>query len=338
VEKESVQQRGHYRQQLDRGIHVLGNVMMTISGVAPTASVFILAPIALWIGGTGAFWAFIVALVLFLLGGAFAIYEGIEKLRHPHEIESLWWAVGVLLIALVMEGFSLRTAVQEARKVRGDHGWVAFIRRAKAPEIPVVLLEDVGALTGLVLALSGVSLAKVTGNPRWDALGSLAIGILLCVIAIVLAAEMKSLLIGEAASPGAEAAIRDAFAGADGVRGIIHLRTEHVGPEDLLVAAKLEFDRSLSMAGLALCHHPQPQPGAYVLAGHLHPCVVLGGRAHQRLRLPCFHFGEHVGVLPAFGAFTGMHALRPRPGERVFVVGDGAVSPLPVAAHPTLTG
>ncbi|MBK9180434.1 MAG: cation diffusion facilitator family transporter [Acidimicrobiales bacterium] len=197
------------------------------------------------------FWAFIVALVLFLLGGAFAIYEGIEKLRHPHEIESLWWAVGVLLIALVMEGFSLRTAVQEADKVRGDHGWVAFIRRAKAPEIPVVLLEDVGALTGLVLALSGVSLAKVTGDPRWDALGSLAIGILLCVIAIVLAAEMKSLLIGEAASPGAEAAIRDAFAGADGVRGIIHLRTEHVGPEDLLVAAKLEFDRSLSMADLA---------------------------------------------------------------------------------------
>ncbi len=197
------------------------------------------------------FWAFIVALVLFLLGGAFAIYEGVEKLRHPHEIESLWWAVGVLLIAMVMEGFSLRTAVQEAGKVRGDHGWVAFIRRAKAPEIPVVLLEDVGALTGLVLALTGVSLAKVTDNPRWDALGSLAIGILLCVIAILLAAEMKSLLIGEAASPAAEAAIRDAFAGADGVQHIIHLRTEHVGPEHLLVAAKLEFDRSLSMAGLA---------------------------------------------------------------------------------------
>ena len=112
---------------------------------------------------------------------------------------------------------------------------------------------------------------------------------------------------------------------------------DHAGdpPASLGVQA---VDEPLSMAGLALCHHPQPQPGAYVLAGHLHPCVVLGGRAHQRLRLPCFHFGEHVGVLPAFGAFTGMHALRPRPGERVFVVGDGAVSPLPVAAHPTLTG
>jgi DNA ligase-associated metallophosphoesterase len=92
-------------------------------------------------------------------------------------------------------------------------------------------------------------------------------------------------------------------------------------------------DEPLRIGGLALCHQPQPRDGTYVLAGHLHPCVMLGGRAHQRLRLPCFQFGEAVGVLPAFGAFTGMHALRPRPGERVYVVGDGAVLPLP---QPTL--
>ena len=99
-------------------------------------------------------------------------------------------------------------------------------------------------------------------------------------------------------------------------------------PADLGIVV---VDEPLTLGGLALCHHPRPQPGAYVLAGHLHPCAMLGGRAHQRLRLPCFHFGAAVGVLPAFGAFTGMHAVKPQPGDRVFLVGDGAV-----VAHPTL--
>jgi cation diffusion facilitator family transporter len=197
------------------------------------------------------FWSFIVAQVLFLLGGAFAIYEGIEKLRHPHEPESLWWAVGILLGAMVFEGFSFRTAVREARPMRGKSSWLGFIRRTKSPELPVVLLEDSGALVGLVLALFGVVMAKVTGNGRWDALGSLAIGMLLCVIAIFLAVEMKGLLIGESASPDMERRIVAALNGHDEVNHLIHLRTEHLGPDELLVAAKVEFTHSLTMHELA---------------------------------------------------------------------------------------
>jgi cation diffusion facilitator family transporter len=197
------------------------------------------------------FWSFIVAQVLFLLGGAFAIYEGIAKLRHPHEPESLWWAVGILLGAMVFEGFSFRTAVHEARPLRGESSWFGFIRRTKSPELPVVLLEDSGALIGLALALFGVVMAKVTGNGRWDAFGSLCIGVLLCVIAIFLAIEMKGLLIGEAAAPDMQRRIVDALVGHDEVNRLIHLRTEHLGPDELLVAAKLEFDPSLTMRELA---------------------------------------------------------------------------------------
>src|SRR4051812_22695180 len=147
------------------------------------------------------FWAFVVALVLFSMGGLFAIYEGIDKLRHPHEVESLGVAVAILLLSMLLEGFSLRTAYREASEHRSTTGrWFRWIRRSKQPELPVVLLEDSGALIGLLFALSGVLLARATGNPRWDALGSLAIGILLVAIAIVLAVEMKGLLIGESAS------------------------------------------------------------------------------------------------------------------------------------------
>jgi cation diffusion facilitator family transporter len=197
------------------------------------------------------FWSFIVAQVLFLLGGAFAIYEGIEKLRHPHEPESLWWAVGILLGAMVFEGFSFRTAVHEASPLRGKSSWLGFIRRSKAPELPVVLLEDSGALIGLFLALFGVVMAKITGNGRWDAMGSLAIGVLLCVIAIFLAVEMKGLLIGESASPEMERQIVDALTDHDQVNKLIHLRTEHLGPDELLVAAKVDFDHCLTMHELA---------------------------------------------------------------------------------------
>jgi cation diffusion facilitator family transporter len=197
------------------------------------------------------FWSFIVAQVLFLLGGAFAIYEGIEKLRHPHEPESLWWAVGILLGAIVFEAFSFRTAVKEANHVRGQAGWLQFIRRSKSPELPVVLLEDSGALVGLCLALFGVVMAKITENGRWDALGSLSIGILLCVIAIFLAVEMKGLLIGESATPEVERQIVDALTSGARVNRLIHLKTQHLGPDELLVAAKLEFDHDLSMRELA---------------------------------------------------------------------------------------
>lgn len=197
------------------------------------------------------FWAFVVALVLFSLGGLFAIYEGVEKLRHPHEVESLPIAVGILLFAIVLESFSLRTAVRESRHAKGDQSWWHFIRHSKSPELPVVLLEDIGAGVGLVVALAGVALARITGDPRWDAAGSLGIGILLVVIAVVLVVEMKSLLIGESATAADDTAIRRAIEGTDGVLGVIHMRTQHLGPDELLVGAKLELADGLSVAQVA---------------------------------------------------------------------------------------
>jgi cation diffusion facilitator family transporter len=188
------------------------------------------------------FWSFVVAVVLFTAGSLFALLEGVEKLRHPHGLEAWPWAVGTLLVAFVLETFSLRTAVRESRALKGDLPWSAFIRYAKVPELPVVLLEDTGALLGLAFALLGVGLAQITGNPRFDALGSIAIGLLLGFIAFVLAVEMKSLLIGEAAAPDMQARICSALEGSDGVRRVIHLRTEHLGPEDLLVVAKIAVD------------------------------------------------------------------------------------------------
>ena len=197
------------------------------------------------------FWAFVVALVIFTLGSLFALFEGEEKLRNPHKLESAGWAVAILLLAIVFESFSLRTAVRESRHVKGDESWWSFIRRAKVPELPVVLLEDTGALVGLAFALLGVGLAEVTGNARFDAAGSIAIGVLLGVIAMILVVEMKSLLIGEAASPAVTAAIVRAIESAPHVRRMIHMRTQHLGPDELLVAAKLEFDVDLTMPELA---------------------------------------------------------------------------------------
>lgn len=198
------------------------------------------------------FWAFVVALVLFSMGGLFALYEGIDKLRHPHEVESLGVAVAILLFAMVLEGLSLRTAYREATAHRtGRGGWLGWVRRSKQPELPVILLEDSGALLGLVVALAGVVLARLTGEPRWDAAGSIAIGVLLVAIAILLATEMKGLLIGESASPADVRAIASTIQAADRVRRIIHLRTEHLGPDQLLVAAKLDFDPTLTVEELA---------------------------------------------------------------------------------------
>jgi cation diffusion facilitator family transporter len=197
------------------------------------------------------FWAFIVAVVLFLLGGVFAIAEGIEKLRHPHAIESAGWAIGTLLVAMVLESFSLRTALREARPERGDESLWKFIRRSKTPEIPVIILEDTGALIGLVFALTGIICAQVFDQPRYDAMGSLAIGILLVVIAATLGYEMSSLLLGEAARPEEIDALCKAMEAGDDVVRVIHMRTEHLGPDELLVAAKVEFARGLTVPQLA---------------------------------------------------------------------------------------
>ena len=191
------------------------------------------------------FWSFVVALVIFSLGSLFALYEGFEKLRHPHELESVPVAVGILLVAIALETYSLRTAIKESNHVRGNQSWWTFIRRSKVPELPVVLLEDIGAEVGLVLALAGVGLAEITGNARFDAVGTLAIGILLAIIAVILMIEMKGLLIGEGATPEVGERIRKALEGDADVRRVIHMRTQHLGPDELLVGAKLEFDPSL---------------------------------------------------------------------------------------------
>ena len=192
------------------------------------------------------FWSFVVAVVLFTMGSLFSLYEGYHKLTHPEPLRSVGIAVAILVVAIGLEGFALRTAVGEANHVRGDLGWWAFVRHAKSPELPVILLEDLGAMVGLVFALIGVALAAVTGDPAWDAVGTLAIGLLLGVIAIVLAVEMKSLLIGESASARDVAAIRAAIERSDGIRRLIHLKTQHLGPEELLVAAKVELDGRLT--------------------------------------------------------------------------------------------
>ena len=184
-------------------------------------------------------YAFLVSIVLFSVGGMFALYEGYEKVRHPHPIDHWYWPVGVLVFAIVAEGSSFRTAIKESNHTRGTLSWVEFIRRAKAPELPVVLLEDFGALIGLALALAGVGIALATDSGVWDGIGTLCIGTLLICIALVLAAETKSLLIGEGAAADSVDRIRDAAVDGTTVTGVIHMRTLHLGPEELLVAAKI---------------------------------------------------------------------------------------------------
>ena len=196
-------------------------------------------------------YAFIVAIVLFAVGGLFALLEAWEKWQDPHAILSWQWVpVVVLFAAMAMEGSSLRTAVVESNRTRGGRSWVSFIRDAKAPELPVVLLEDSGALIGLVLALAGVGLTLATGDGRWDAAGTACIGALLVTIALVLGTETRSLLLGESASAPHVAAIRAALVG-EGVASVIHLRTMHLGPDELLVAAKIEIDAGDTARGIA---------------------------------------------------------------------------------------
>ncbi len=184
------------------------------------------------------FYAFMVALVLFSLGSLFALYEGWHKVRDPHPVDAPIWAFAVLIAAIGMESLSFRTAIRAANQTRAGASWVRYIRRAKAPELAVVLLEDFAALVGLALALLGVSLAVLTGNGVWDGVGTLCIGVLLGLVAVVLAVETKSLLLGEGAVPAAVRRIEQALLG-EGVDRVIHLRTMHLGPDELLVAAKI---------------------------------------------------------------------------------------------------
>jgi cation diffusion facilitator family transporter len=197
------------------------------------------------------FYAFVVAVVLFTVGALFSLYEGVHKIASPQQIHSPVVALVVLVIAMGLEGFSLRTAVHETNLVRGSNGWTAFIRRAKSPDLPAILLEDLAALAGLVFATVGVALTAITGNGVWDGAGSLAIGVLLAGVAAVLAVEMKSLLIGESASAETERAIVTALEAGPEVQRVIHLRTLHMGPESLLVAAKIAISGTDSAALVA---------------------------------------------------------------------------------------
>lgn len=189
-------------------------------------------------------YGFIVAIVLFMVGGVFSLYEGIHKWQHPEPLDDWWIAVLVLLVAIVLEGLSFRTAVREANRSRGKRSLGRFVRDARQPELPVILLEDFGALIGLTFALIGVSLAVITDNGRFDALGAIAVGSLLVVIAIFLAMEMTTMLVGESALPEQVDAIRVALEGSAGVLRVIHLRTLHVGPDELLVGAKIAVAHS----------------------------------------------------------------------------------------------
>ena len=196
------------------------------------------------------FYSFIVALMLFTLGSAFALYEGIHKIQHPEALTSPLVAVIILVVAVLLESYSFYTAITESKKIKGDLSWWGFIRQSRTPELPVVLLEDAGALLGLVFALIGVSLSVITGEPVWDGVGTVMIGLLLGVIAVILIIEMKSLLIGEGATEKELATIVDELA-AGKVQRVIHIRTQYIGPDELLVAAKLALSPGLEMEQIA---------------------------------------------------------------------------------------
>ncbi len=196
-------------------------------------------------------YAFVVSIILFSIGGIFSIYEGVDKLQHPHELEVPWLPILVLTIAIFLESFSLRTAVIESNHVRNGQTWVQFVRRAKAPELPVVLLEDLAALLGLVFAFLGVGLTILTGNPVWDAIGTLAIGILLVTVAAILGLETKSLLVGEGASGVDLTAIKAAILNGPETKRIIHIKTLYLGPDELLVATKVAFDAGSRFSDVA---------------------------------------------------------------------------------------
>ncbi|WP_144763381.1 cation diffusion facilitator family transporter [Curtobacterium sp. 9128] len=196
-------------------------------------------------------YAFVVSIVLFSVGGVFSLYEGIEKLSHPHPLESWWLPMAVLVIAIVLEGLSLRTALKEAAPHKGSQSWVQFVRRAKAPELPVVMLEDTAALLGLVFAFFGVGLTALTGNGLFDAIGTILIAVLLIAVALVLGVETKSLLVGEGASVADVAKIKAALLDGPEVESIIHIKTLYLGPDELMVGVKVAVDGDRRLGDVA---------------------------------------------------------------------------------------
>jgi cation diffusion facilitator family transporter len=198
-------------------------------------------------------YAFIVSIVLFSVGGLFALYESYHKFLDPHPIEDWQWVpVTVLIVAIILEAFSFRTAISESNQIRGNTSWKRFVRTAKAPELPVILLEDLAALLGLIFALFGVGMTLATDNGMWDALGSAMIGVLLVIVAVVLAIETKSLLIGESATEEHVRLIEQALLNGPEIERVIHMKTLHLGPEELLVAAKIGVPHEATAEKIAL--------------------------------------------------------------------------------------
>lgn len=197
-------------------------------------------------------YAFVVAIILFSAGGVFSIYEGIAKLRNPHPLEVWWLPMLVLTIALILESFSLRTAIRESNPLRGKATWVQFIRHSKAPELPVVLLEDLAALLGLAFAFFGVGLTALTGNGLFDAIATIMIGALLIVVAIVLGLEVKSLLVGEGASEDDVRKIEAALVDGKNIERIIHMKTLYLGPDEFMIGAKVGVPAHTTVRELAV--------------------------------------------------------------------------------------
>lgn len=186
-------------------------------------------------------YAFVVSIVLFSVGGMFSIVDGVEKIAAPHEIEAAWLPISVLAVSIILEGFSLRTALKASKTERNGASIYRYIRDAKSPELPVVVLEDIAALCGLVLAFLGVSLTVLTKNPIFDAFGTIAIGVLLVAVAVILGVETSSLLVGEGATAAINSVIQDKLSAAPGVKSVIHMKTLYLGPEELLLGAKIEI-------------------------------------------------------------------------------------------------
>ncbi|TCJ99675.1 cation diffusion facilitator family transporter [Nocardia alba] len=197
------------------------------------------------------FYSFVVALVLFVMGSLFAINEAIHKIRFPEELASAWVAIAILGVSLVLESASFRTARKQSAPLKGQNSWWHFIRHTRNPELPVVLLEDAGAIIGLLFALAGVSLTVLTGNAVWDGVGTLFIGILLGVNAVILIVETKSLLIGEGATTKDDTAIRAALLADPRIERVIGMQTQYLGPQDLLINARIALHAGLDIAQVA---------------------------------------------------------------------------------------
>ncbi len=197
------------------------------------------------------FWSFIVALLLFSGGGVFSIYEGVHKLSHPEPVEKAWLGLAILGFSLALEGWATWGNVKEMKKRRGAQPLVRYLKETKDSDLVVVFGENSAAVVGLGVAIAALLLAWQTGDPRWDAAGSLGIGVVLVAVAVFLAVEVKSLLIGERADPGVEAALREVVTGVTQVEAVLSVITVQQGPGEVLVAAKLRFKAGLSALAVA---------------------------------------------------------------------------------------